>query len=39
MEQIAGPPISIRVGEFYKTPKPHPWRPTLGYETVEAAPL
>ncbi|XP_012153349.1 tektin-3 isoform X2 [Megachile rotundata] len=39
MEQIAGPPIPIRVGEFYKTPKPHPWRPTLGYETVEAAPL
>ncbi|XP_076631285.1 tektin-3 [Colletes latitarsis] len=36
MEQIAGPPIPIRVGEFYKTPKPHPWRPTLGYEIVEA---
>ncbi|XP_017889436.1 tektin-3-like [Ceratina calcarata] len=39
MEQIAGPPIPVRVGEFYKTPKPHPWRPTLGYEIVEASPL
>ncbi|XP_076240621.1 tektin-3 [Calliopsis andreniformis] len=39
MEQIAGPPIPIRVGEFYKTPKPHPWRPTLGYEMVEASAL
>ncbi|XP_006617140.1 tektin-3-like [Apis laboriosa] len=39
MEQIAGPPIPIRVGEFYKTPKPHPWRPTLGYEMIEASPL
>ncbi|XP_024882211.1 tektin-3-like [Temnothorax curvispinosus] len=39
MEQVAGPPIPARVGEFYKTPRPHPWRPTLGYEIVEAAPL
>ncbi|XP_015439419.1 PREDICTED: tektin-3-like [Dufourea novaeangliae] len=39
MEQIAGPPIPIRVGEFYKTPKPHSWRPTMGYEMVEAASL
>ncbi|XP_076301395.1 tektin-3 isoform X2 [Lasioglossum baleicum] len=39
MEQIAGPPVPVRVGEFYKIPKPHPWRPTMGYETVEAASL
>ncbi|XP_077273140.1 tektin-3 isoform X2 [Temnothorax americanus] len=39
MEQVAGPPVPARVGEFYKTPRPHPWRPTLGYEVVEAAPL
>ncbi|XP_018060020.1 PREDICTED: tektin-3-like [Atta colombica] len=39
MEQVAGPPIPTRVGEFYKTPRPHPWRPTLGYEVVEMAPL
>ncbi|KYN33211.1 Tektin-3 [Trachymyrmex septentrionalis] len=39
MEQVAGPPIPTRVGEFYRTPRPHPWRPTLGYEVVEVAPL
>ncbi|XP_076166184.1 tektin-3 [Ptiloglossa arizonensis] len=39
MEQIAGPQIPIRVGEFYKIPKPHPWRPTLGYENIEASSL
>ncbi|XP_033203308.2 tektin-3 [Bombus vancouverensis nearcticus] len=39
MEQIIGPPIPVRVGEFHKTPKPHPWRPTLGYEIVETSPL
>ncbi|XP_076759090.1 tektin-3 [Xylocopa sonorina] len=39
MEQIAGPPISVRVGEFFQTPKPHPWRPTLGYEMVDASSL
>ncbi|XP_011069058.1 PREDICTED: tektin-3-like [Acromyrmex echinatior] len=39
MEQVAGPPIPTRVGEFYKTPRPHPWRPTLGYEVVEVTPL
>ncbi|XP_035735201.1 tektin-3-like [Vespa mandarinia] len=39
MEQIAGPPVPVRVGEFYKTPRPHPWRPTLGYEIIEASPL
>ncbi|XP_011699482.1 PREDICTED: tektin-3-like [Wasmannia auropunctata] len=39
MEQVIGPPVPTRVGEFYKTPRPHPWRSTLGYEVVEAAPL
>ncbi|KAF2893041.1 hypothetical protein ILUMI_13135 [Ignelater luminosus] len=39
MEQTAGPPIPIRIGQYYETPRPHPWRPTLGYESVEVAPL
>ncbi|KYQ48378.1 Tektin-3 [Trachymyrmex zeteki] len=39
MEQVVGPPIPTRVREFYKTPRPHLWRPTLGYEIVEVAPL
>lgn len=39
MEQTAGPPVPIRIGQYYETPRPHPWRPTLGYESVEVAPL
>ncbi|XP_065161353.1 tektin-3-like isoform X2 [Atheta coriaria] len=39
MEQVAGPPIPTRIGTYYQTPRPHPWRPTLGYETVEVTPL
>ncbi|VEN64228.1 unnamed protein product [Callosobruchus maculatus] len=39
MEQVAGPPLPPRLGNYYQTPKPHPWRPTLGYETVELMPL
>ncbi|XP_011298491.1 tektin-3 [Fopius arisanus] len=39
MEKISGIPAPVRVGEHYKTPRPHPWRPTLGYETVELSPL
>ncbi|RLU25973.1 hypothetical protein DMN91_002136 [Ooceraea biroi] len=39
MEQIADPSIPTKIGEFYKTPRPHPWRPTIGYELVEATPL
>lgn len=39
MEQVAGPPIPARIGQYYQTPKKHPWRPTLGYETVEVTPL
>nr|CAH7734744.1 unnamed protein product [Callosobruchus chinensis] len=39
MEQVAGPPLPPRLGTYYQTPKPHPWRPTLGYETVELMPL
>ncbi|XP_050301748.1 tektin-3-like [Anthonomus grandis grandis] len=39
MEQVAGPPIPSRIGQYYQTPRPHPWRPTLGYETVEVMPL
>lgn len=39
MEQTAGSPIPTRIGQYYKTPRPHPWRPTLGYENVEVTPL
>lgn len=39
MEQTAGPPIPVRVGTYYQTPKRHPWRPTLGYENIEVTPL
>ncbi|GAB0095295.1 Tektin [Sergentomyia squamirostris] len=28
-----------RVGSYYQTPRPHPWRPTMGYETIELAPI
>ncbi|XP_066250669.1 tektin-3-like [Euwallacea similis] len=34
MEQVAGPPMPARIGQYYETPRPHPWRPTLGYGTV-----
>ncbi|KYN04709.1 PREDICTED: tektin-3-like [Cyphomyrmex costatus] len=37
MEQDADSPVPAR--EFYKTPRPHPWRPILGYEVVEVSPL
>ncbi|KAF5299852.1 hypothetical protein FQA39_LY11389 [Lamprigera yunnana] len=39
MEQTVGSPIPTRIGEYYKTPRPHPWRPTLGYENIEVKPL
>ncbi|RZC34424.1 Tektin, AIP3, SCP-1, Atg14, and/or Myosin tail 1 domain containing protein [Asbolus verrucosus] len=39
MEQVAGPPMPVRIGQYYQTPRPHPWRPTLGYENVEVMPL
>lgn len=44
MERVTGPsdPDSSRVveaGECDTTPKPHPWRSKMGYETVEAFPL
>ncbi|CAG9821830.1 unnamed protein product [Phaedon cochleariae] len=39
MEQVAGPPMPTRIGQYYQTPRPHPWRPTLGYENVEVMPL
>ncbi|XP_019761912.1 tektin-3 isoform X1 [Dendroctonus ponderosae] len=39
MEQVAGPPMPTRTGQYYQTPRPHPWRPTLGYENVEVTPL
>nr|CAD7574103.1 unnamed protein product [Timema californicum] len=39
MEQVSGPPVPTRVGNYYQTPRPHPWRPTLGYENVEVIPL
>ncbi|XP_044018015.1 tektin-3-like isoform X2 [Aphidius gifuensis] len=39
MEKVAGSSVPARVGELYRTPRPHPWRPTLGYETVQLRPL
>lgn len=39
MEQVSGPPIPPRIGTYYQTPRPHPWRPTLGYEMIEVTPL
>lgn len=39
MEQISGPMIPPRTGTYYQTPRPHPWRPTMGYELVEVTPL
>lgn len=39
MEQVSAPPIATRVGQYYQTPRVHPWRPTLGYENVEMTPF
>ncbi|XP_025831393.1 uncharacterized protein LOC112904747 [Agrilus planipennis] len=39
MEQTVGAPITTRVGNYYQTPRPHPWRPTLGFENIEVMPL
>lgn len=39
MEQVADSPVSVRIEEFHKTPRSHPWRPMLGYKILEAAPL
>ncbi|KAK9732128.1 hypothetical protein QE152_g13059 [Popillia japonica] len=39
MEQVSGPAIPSRIGQYYETPRPHPWRPTLGFENVEVTPL
>ncbi|XP_034949807.1 tektin-3-like [Chelonus insularis] len=39
MEQVSGSLIPPRIEKLYKTPRPHPWRPTLGYETIQVKPL
>ncbi|XP_076678141.1 tektin-3 isoform X2 [Andrena cerasifolii] len=44
MEGITGPSVSdssrvVEAGECDTTPKSHPWRSKMGYETVEASPL
>ncbi|XP_014248255.1 tektin-3-like [Cimex lectularius] len=39
MEPLNGPLVGQKTASFYDTPRPHPWRPTLGYETVELNPL
>ncbi|XP_051162937.1 tektin-3-like isoform X2 [Leptopilina boulardi] len=39
MEQISGDSKFKKIGEYYKTPRPHSWRPTLGYENIELNPL
>ncbi|XP_029166633.1 tektin-3-like [Nylanderia fulva] len=38
MEQAADPSVSVKVKEFHKTLRSHPWRPTLGYKILEAVP-
>lgn len=39
LEPVSGPQIAPRIGTYYQTPRPHPWRPTLGYELIEVTPL
>ncbi|RZF48215.1 hypothetical protein LSTR_LSTR006182 [Laodelphax striatellus] len=39
MEPVSGVGVPPRLASYYKTPRPHPWRPTLGYENVEVTPL
>jgi len=39
MEKVSGPGIPPRIQSYYQTPRPHPWRPTLGYENIEVNPL
>ncbi|KAJ3664027.1 hypothetical protein Zmor_008233 [Zophobas morio] len=39
MEHIIGPPDPTHTRQYYQTARPHPWRPTLGYESAEATPL
>lgn len=36
LEQVVGEPIAPRTGTYYfKTPRPHPWRPTMAHEMIE----
>uniref|UniRef100_A0A0A9ZFA0 Tektin n=1 Tax=Lygus hesperus TaxID=30085 RepID=A0A0A9ZFA0_LYGHE len=39
MEKVSGPDVPARVSSYYQTPRPHPWRPTMGYENIELTPL
>ncbi|KAL1128885.1 hypothetical protein AAG570_013419 [Ranatra chinensis] len=39
MEQVAGPLVPKKIQSYYQTPRPHPWRPTMGYENIELNPL
>ncbi|PNF37675.1 Tektin-3 [Cryptotermes secundus] len=36
---MSGTPKPTRTGNYYQTPRPLPWRPTVGYENVEVVPL
>uniref|UniRef100_A0A336M057 Tektin n=1 Tax=Culicoides sonorensis TaxID=179676 RepID=A0A336M057_CULSO len=36
IEQVVGEPIPPRIGNyFFKTPRPHPWRPVMAHELIE----
>ncbi|XP_063698035.1 tektin-3-like [Culicoides brevitarsis] len=36
MEQVVGEPIPPRIGQYYfKTKRPHPWRPVMAHEMIE----
>lgn len=36
VEQVSGAPIPPRIGSYFtKTPRPHPWRPIMGFEAIE----
>ncbi|XP_046399309.1 tektin-3-like [Ischnura elegans] len=39
MEKTAGPTVPNRIANYFETPRPHPWRPTLGYENLVPMPL
>lgn len=36
LDQVVGEPVPPRIGTYYfKTPRPHPWRPTMAHEMIE----
>lgn len=39
MQSLSGSHVPERIKDSYMTPRPHPWRPTMGYENIELTPL